>query len=318
MRVRIELLDVVCRDTEDVTGADTLYLVGGASDGIQQRPVITSRMWINTGQIRAFAPDQQLVFDAEVPPGRMVHVGLQAYDEDAGKDWAKHGAWITKLAQEIATQLEQLPRDTTQPPPTDPTQPQNPDPRQVVAGLLRAAAAAANFFVPLDKDDFLGSLAVDLPLGAPGSEIREWTFNSRSTGWWSSWRYTVRYRVTREGAMADIADGTLLNEQNTEGIFVVFGGAKFWVPSSEMVEFYGGWNKVQTVPSGALSALLPVPREGTLLRERSSDPVYRMQNNQRCWILSATALERYGGWGAVRVVPDGQLAAIPEGPQISN
>ncbi len=38
MRVRIELLDVVCRDTEDVTGADTLYLVGGASDGIQQRP----------------------------------------------------------------------------------------------------------------------------------------------------------------------------------------------------------------------------------------------------------------------------------------
>jgi hypothetical protein len=85
-----------------------------------------------------------------------------------------------------------------------------------------------------------------------------------------------------------------------------------------MVEFYGGWDKAQAVPAGALSALLPLPRDGTLLRERSSDPVYRMQNNQCCWMLSETALARYGGWGAVRIVPDGQLAAIPEGPQITN
>jgi hypothetical protein len=46
MRVRIELLDVFCHDTEDVTGADTLYLVGGASDGIRTQSFVTNRIWI--------------------------------------------------------------------------------------------------------------------------------------------------------------------------------------------------------------------------------------------------------------------------------
>lgn len=53
MRVRIELLDVYCHNTEDVTGADTFYLVGGVSDGRQSQPVLTNRVWINDGQTRS-------------------------------------------------------------------------------------------------------------------------------------------------------------------------------------------------------------------------------------------------------------------------
>lgn len=205
MRVRIELLDVLCRDSEDVTGADTLYLAGGVSDGRQLRPVLTSRLWISSKQTRVFYPEQRVIFDAEVPAGGMVHIGLQAYDEDAAKDWAKHGEWITKLANEIAGQLEQLPSQSVLPPGAGMPQDSStgePDPAQVVAAILRGTVAVVGFFARLDKDDFLGTLAADIPVGVPGSQIKEWHCTGRRYGGvfgWSTWNYTIRYRVTQLG-----------------------------------------------------------------------------------------------------------------------
>jgi hypothetical protein len=114
-------------------------------------------------------------------------------------------------------------------------------------------------------------------------------------------------------------DGTVYREESRPEVYVIFGRAKFWIPSPDVLEqHYGGWGAVQLVPDGALAAVPSIPRDGTVLRELSSAPVYVVQGGLRHWIPSPEALELYGGWGAVREVPDGALAAIPESPAIAD
>ena len=216
MRVRIELLDVFCQDTEDVTGADTLYLVGGASDGIRTQSFLTNRIWINNGQNRAFAADRSVLFEGNVPAGGMISLGMQAIDEDAQKDWNKHGEWIIEVADAIAAEIEQLPQQSPQPfpqpfpqqPPTAPQSGSSLDPAKTAAAILRGTVRAIGFFASMDKDDSLGTMSVVIPVGAPGTAIREWRCRGQRYGGllgWSRWDYTIRYRITQVGELANTA-----------------------------------------------------------------------------------------------------------------
>lgn len=201
MRVRIELLDVYCHNTEDVTGADTLYLAGGVSDGKQFQPVLTNRMWINDRQTRYFYPDRRVIFDAQVPDNKAVHIGLTAWDEDAAKDWARHGEWVQRISNQIADELEQLPRDPNIPPQSgNPYEEQDPDPAKVAAALLRVGVKVVDFFASRDKDDNLGQLAIAIPVSMIGTELREWQCKGNRYGGvlgWSTWDYAIRYRVSQ-------------------------------------------------------------------------------------------------------------------------
>lgn len=109
-------------------------------------------------------------------------------------------------------------------------------------------------------------------------------------------------------------DGAVVRESSAAPVYVIFGGAKFWIPSPTVLNSYGGWGVVRVVPDGALAPVPAVPRDGTVVREMSSAPVYVMRGGQKCWIPDPTVLQRYGGWGAVRVVPDRGLVSIPQGP----
>ncbi len=68
------------------------------------------------------------------------------------------------------------------------------------------------------------------------------------------------------------------------------------------------------VSDGELAALPKVPCDGTVPREISAAPVYVMTGGQKRWIPNPTILQKYGGWAAVCVVPDGALAHLPQGP----
>jgi hypothetical protein len=71
-------------------------------------------------------------------------------------------------------------------------------------------------------------------------------------------------------------DGTLLKERDKDGIYVVYGGAKFGIPSLQAFEDLGfDGAKVGRVPHGALAQIPDMPRDGTLLREKGNDAVYR-------------------------------------------
>jgi hypothetical protein len=110
-------------------------------------------------------------------------------------------------------------------------------------------------------------------------------------------------------------DGALLKEESTDPTFVIFGGAKFWIPSPAEFEALGYDSaNVKTVPNGGLASITSVPHDGTLLKERSTDPVFLIKGGKKFHISSPTRFhELCLYWENLRVVPDAALATIPVG-----
>jgi hypothetical protein len=113
-------------------------------------------------------------------------------------------------------------------------------------------------------------------------------------------------------------DGTLVKERSHPAVFVCQGGAKFHIPDPATFEAMGFlWADIGTVPDGALASVPDIPYDGALLRERSSDPVFVIQNGQRSHVSSPTRMSDLClYWENVRTVPDNALAAIPPGPTL--
>ncbi len=113
-------------------------------------------------------------------------------------------------------------------------------------------------------------------------------------------------------------DLSVVRETSRPEVYVIVGGAKFWIPDPQtLFRRYGGWAAVRVVPDGQLRNLSSLPREGTILREENSAPVWRIEGSQKRHIATPAVLARYGGWSYVRVVPDGSLAMIPAGQPIT-
>lgn len=55
-KVKVELVDVYCRDTEDITGADDFYLVGGFAGGQVSKAILTTPIKINDKQKKSSKP----------------------------------------------------------------------------------------------------------------------------------------------------------------------------------------------------------------------------------------------------------------------
>ena len=113
-------------------------------------------------------------------------------------------------------------------------------------------------------------------------------------------------------------DRTLLREQNDPKVYVIYGGAKFWIPSSAVFDALGfNWSNVRTVPDGSLAPLSAVPRDETLLKEQNNDSVYLMTGGRRSWVTSPTRFQQLClSPENLRIVPDGALAAVPAGPDL--
>ncbi len=130
-------------------------------------------------------------------------------------------------------------------------------------------------------------------------------------------------RIVPDSALNYIADvpgnGALLQERGKDGIYVIYGGTKFPVPSQaafNALSFLPG--NMHTVPQGSLAKLPELPVDGTLLREMSRSEVYVMRNSTRHWVPSSQMFLAQGFiWDNVRVVPDGDLAPIPDGGPIA-
>lgn len=177
-QVRVELLDVKCGNTEDVTGADEFYIVGAMSDGTNTKAALTSPISINDGQTKSFSSDQQVIFHANVPQGATVRGGLKAFDEDFGKDWSKYSPMVNKITDDVRKELEDADE-------------------KKAANILKWAVKAFGFFASLDKDDELGKVELNVSASGPNVEEKTWKFSRKDWTGYSSWDYTVRYRITR-------------------------------------------------------------------------------------------------------------------------
>lgn len=130
----------------------------------------------------------------------------------------------------------------------------------------------------------------------------------------SEWRgfFVEWYRPTVPDYLAE---GALLKEASDPRVYLIFGGAKFWIPSEHAFAALGlSWPSVRVVQDGSLAYIADIPGDGTLLKELSSDPVYVVINGLRHWITSPGDFDAHGfSWDKLRVIPDGALIAIPDG-----
>lgn len=108
-------------------------------------------------------------------------------------------------------------------------------------------------------------------------------------------------------------DGALLREHSSAPVFLYQGGAPFFIPNPTVLNSFGGFGAVRVVPDNTIMVFALPPDEGTLLREISAAKVFRILSGQKHWVTTPAELANYGGFGMVRIVPDGALASIPEG-----
>ena len=191
-QVRVELIDVYCRDTEDVTGPDEFYLVGAVATN-ERKPsvgeILTKPTSINDKQRKNFRTSESVVFDKQVPANAKLLIAMRAFDEDAAKDWNKYGSIATKISDGVATALTATG-----------------EPTAATAGtVLKASVKAVGFFMSLDKDDNLGDYQTEFDVSKlrKGENIVNWNFKKgKKCPWYklacnySNWDYTVSYRIT--------------------------------------------------------------------------------------------------------------------------
>lgn len=101
-------------------------------------------------------------------------------------------------------------------------------------------------------------------------------------------------------------------EENDAAVYVFAGGAKLWVQSMDGFS----WDRVRPLESGTLRGITNIPRGGTLFRYVSRPEVWVVLNFNgspyRWWVRTESRVNQLGGWGAVRVLPNGCINHIPD------
>ena len=113
-------------------------------------------------------------------------------------------------------------------------------------------------------------------------------------------------------------DGTVVREWNRPEVYVVYGGAKFWIPDPPTLFALGfDWSRVGVIPPNGTAKLRTVPIDGTLLQEQHDPRVFLVESGQLRWVTSSAAMDaRCLPWRHVRVVPDNSLTALPHGANL--
>ncbi|MEG3923657.1 MULTISPECIES: hypothetical protein [unclassified Microcoleus] len=181
-KIKIELVDVFCRYTEDIAGADDFYLLGALVGGEVTKVIATRPIKINDKQTKTFRPEDTVLFEGDIPAGQTVKGGIKAYDEDVAKDWAnKYGETITQISSAVSTAVAAAG-----------------GPQGAIAGtVLAAATKAVGLFANLDKDDLLDTTELEISATGSSREERSWVMKKKDGINWSTWDYTLRYRITR-------------------------------------------------------------------------------------------------------------------------
>jgi hypothetical protein len=107
-------------------------------------------------------------------------------------------------------------------------------------------------------------------------------------------------------------DNCLLQEEHSPGVYVIYGGAKFPVPSLEALTQLGYGLTRWYVGDGQLASVPDVPVDGSLVREIGTEGVYIVQGGARFPITSVEVLHAMGRGGQyIYNVPPGGLNQIP-------
>jgi hypothetical protein len=181
VNVRVELVEIWCDNTEDVTGADELYVTSALKSGSIVKAVVTKPIDINDGQTKKFPADESIIFDAKVPKAATIVGGVVLFDEDYGKDWEKKDK---KIAENVKASADKI-ADAV-----------GGAPKAIVGAITQSVYTVVDLLAQGDKDDRLGALELSIPAEGPPEENKEFTCEEKGIGF-STWKYTLRYRIIR-------------------------------------------------------------------------------------------------------------------------
>jgi hypothetical protein len=180
IRLRIELLDVTCRDTDDLFVSDTFYMTAVlAVSDTTRSAVITDPIKMKAGQTHAFSAPDAIVFDGPVEDREAVIGGVKAYEEDFAKDWTHKTRWAKEILRGLPP-FSALPESLS----------------AAATVILTAAGTVLDLQAHSDRDDLLGCLPLVIPMAGPLSEEERWVLKEEGLGL-STWDYTVRCLITR-------------------------------------------------------------------------------------------------------------------------
>ena len=179
--VVLRLVSVRADDTEDVTGADDLYLAGGLRIGQHAQPTQLAPTSINDGQ--AVSLDGSLAADG-VKGNDRLSIITNATDQDFGRDWQQYEPAVTTVGTAIYASAMLIPATA---------------PYAIAAApAVGAAYKTFNAISLADKDDILADQRVDdlrvgdFPLG---TTTRSFRVAQSVVPYWSDWDYTFTYQV---------------------------------------------------------------------------------------------------------------------------
>jgi hypothetical protein len=114
------------------------------------------------------------------------------------------------------------------------------------------------------------------------------------------------------GQRAWTTDGSLVREEGTADVYVIFGGAKFKIPTIDEFRALGYEDRrVHTLPARTLAQVGMTPSIGTALRERTDPETYVMASNCAVHVPTEDALALLGIAAArVGVLPVGGLTQL--------
>jgi hypothetical protein len=113
-----------------------------------------------------------------------------------------------------------------------------------------------------------------------------------------------------------LAGGRLLSERSHPATYVIHRGGRFLIPTAAEFDANGfDPHEVLEIQDGSLAHVATRPGNGTLLKERTADPVFLVRGGRAFDVsdpaaFEALRLER----AAVRSIPDGSLGGLPTAP----
>ena len=132
-----------------------------------------------------------------------------------------------------------------------------------------------------------------------------------------------RHGTTLATAMPDrraliFRDGLVVKEEDDPEIYVYEDGAFRWISSLKAFEMRGyAWEDVHVVEDGFLDEYTLGPPIHVILQCRDSPHVYRLEGEEKRWIVDIEAFEAEGYvWEDVQFVSCSYLRSLPDGETI--
>lgn len=190
------------------------------------------------------------------------------------------------------------------------------------AGCVTQARADLKTLAPGRQLDYIPMLqgdstpdrmeqALDAAVRSESTRISLWRRGVTPQNVWDS--ISVYNEPDGPHCALNLVDGCLVREASQPEVYLIQGGAKFWIPDQATLIGMGfDARDVQVLPLGKTHDIPDVPPDGTLLSEYGSGALSVVYGGARFDIAGADQLPALGlDPGSAKVIPTGGLAQVP-------